>query len=388
MELCAQNFDPDEQATLHLPAPRAGTAELETQRALILKLEAPQVMEYLPLSVYILNEQRQILWLNQKAREEVQVAEPLGLRPGEALGCANSHTMPGGCGTSILCAFCGAPSAITRAIGGTIGADECVIKRYDELGLEALNLLIWTAPLKVEGHRFILMSTSDISSRKRQEVLERLFYHDIGNTITGIQSMIELLQHPEDDPDTDYLNLLKSAADQLADEIASQRILRSIEDGSMASEARWTKLEEVVDQTIDLFTYSLYGRGIEIKKQTGAIWPSIQVDTVLLRRILVNMVKNAVEASGRGDVIRIGFKEDQEGLILWVWNPAVMGKDIQLRIFERSFSTKGRGRGLGTYGMKLIAERYLGGRISFVSAEGEGTCFELWLPQKPGPAPR
>jgi len=138
-------FDPDAQETLFLPAPRARLEELEAQRSVIMTIDAPRTLETLPLAVYILNEQRQIVWLNKKAREEVQVDQAVGLRPGEALGCANSSTMPGGCGTSLLCTFCGAPSAIVRAKGGLEGADECVIKRHDHLGLDALNLLVWTA---------------------------------------------------------------------------------------------------------------------------------------------------------------------------------------------------------------------------------------------------
>lgn len=382
METWKRIYAPEEQATRFLPAPRANEDELEAQRAFILELKAPVALEPLPLAVYILNEQRQILWLNKKAQDSIQVEQALGLRPGEALGCANSRILPGGCGTNALCAFCGAPSAIARAIGGIEGADECVIKRHDDLNLDALNLLVWTAPLDVPGHRFILMTTSDISTRKRHEVLERLFYHDIGNTITGIQAMLDILQHPEDDPGTDYLSLLKSAADQLADEIASQRLLRAVEEGSLESEASRTDLDEIVNQTIDLFRYPLYGKGITIVKTTETTWPIIQVDAVLLRRILVNMVKNAMEASGRGDAIRIGFEDKDDGLVLWVWNPAVMGEETKRRVFERSYSTKGRGRGLGTYGMKLSAERYLGGRVRFDSAPDEGTRFELWLPPR------
>lgn len=378
-------FDTDAQETNFLPAPRSRQVELEAQISVILNLDAPTTLEPLPLAVYILNEQRQIVWLNRNARTAVQVDQAIGLRPGEALGCVNSRTMPGGCGTSVLCAHCGAPTAIVRAVEGAEGADECVIKRHDHLGLEALNLLVWTAPLETPGYRFILMTTSDISTRKRHEVLERLFYHDIGNTITGIQGLLDLLQHPEDDPETDYLSLLKSAADQLADEIASQRILRAVEDGSLNSEASWTDLDEIVHQTIDLFRYSLFGRGITMEKTTGETWPALQIDAVLLRRILVNMVKNAVEASGRGDAIRIGFRNEDDGLAIWVWNPAVMEEETKRGVFERSYSTKGRGRGLGTYGMKLSAERYLGGRVRFTSAPGEGTRFELWLPWTASP---
>lgn len=57
-----------------------------------------------------------------------------------------------------------------------------------------------------------------------------------------------------------------------------------------------------------------------------------------------------------------------------------MPKDVQYQVFQRSFSTKGHNRGLGTYSMKLITEKYLGGKIGFVSNETEGTKFFIKLP--------
>ena len=42
-----------------------------------------------------------------------------------------------------------------------------------------------------------------------------------------------------------------------------------------------------------------------------------------------------------------------------------MPRQVQLQIFKRSFSTKGAARGLGTYSMRLLSERYLKGVVSF-----------------------
>ena len=60
---------------------------------------------------------------------------------------------------------------------------------------------------------------------------------------------------------------------------------------------------------------------------------------------------------------------------------------VQLQLFQRSFSTKGLGRGLGTYSMKLLSERYLGGRISFTSTEEAGTTFTASYPRQLRRAP-
>jgi sensor histidine kinase regulating citrate/malate metabolism len=56
-----------------------------------------------------------------------------------------------------------------------------------------------------------------------------------------------------------------------------------------------------------------------------------------------------------------------------------MDKAVQLQIFKRSFSTKGKGRGLGTYSIKLLTENYLDGNAGFESREDIGTIFRVSL---------
>jgi signal transduction histidine kinase len=59
-----------------------------------------------------------------------------------------------------------------------------------------------------------------------------------------------------------------------------------------------------------------------------------------------------------------------------------MAGDVQRQVFQRSFTTKDEpGHGLGTYSAWLFTERYLGGRLSFVSAEPNGTVFSVTLPR-------
>lgn len=59
-----------------------------------------------------------------------------------------------------------------------------------------------------------------------------------------------------------------------------------------------------------------------------------------------------------------------------------MPQSVKDQIFNRSFSTKGAGRGVGTYSIKLLGERYLSGKVSFTSTPDEGTTFSIKLPIK------
>ena len=67
----------------------------------------------------------------------------------------------------------------------------------------------------------------------------------------------------------------------------------------------------------------------------------------------------------------------------YVHNDTTMPEDVQRQLFQRSFTTKGGlGRGIGTYSVRLFVERYLGGRVHFVSCEPEGTTFTVTLPRE------
>jgi sensor histidine kinase regulating citrate/malate metabolism len=102
-------------------------------------------------------------------------------------------------------------------------------------------------------------------------------------------------------------------------------------------------------------------------------------DPLIIARVLGNMIQNSLEASTESQKVTLASQPFQAGVSFSVHNPAYIPRDVQLQLFKRSFSTKGNGRGLGTYSMKLLTERYLGGRITFSSSQEEGTTFTMML---------
>nr|WP_278336331.1 ATP-binding protein [Desulfonispora thiosulfatigenes] len=99
---------------------------------------------------------------------------------------------------------------------------------------------------------------------------------------------------------------------------------------------------------------------------------------MLVRRVLNNMVKNAVEASD-DEPVTIEVLSELNDIIFKVHNCQYISRDIQLQIFKRSFSTKEKGQGIGTYSMKLLGEKYLAGEVSFSTEKRLGTTFTFRL---------
>ena len=92
------------------------------------------------------------------------------------------------------------------------------------------------------------------------------------------------------------------------------------------------------------------------------------------------MIKNGLEACRIGETLLVGCRLVDNTIEFWVHNPGVIPDEVRLQIFQRSFSTKGPGRGLGTYSIKLLGERYLNGKVYFHSTIEHGTTFVIRLP--------
>ena len=103
-------------------------------------------------------------------------------------------------------------------------------------------------------------------------------------------------------------------------------------------------------------------------------------DQSLVLRILGNMVVNALEAANARQTVTLDCRLKGKEVVFSVSNPGTIPDEVRREIFRRTYSTKGRGRGLGTYSMRLLTS-FLQGEVSFVCREGNTTFF-LRLAQK------
>jgi signal transduction histidine kinase len=213
-------------------------------------------------------------------------------------------------------------------------------------------------------------------------VLERTFFHDILNTVGGISGIARMLANSDvlsAETEGEYKQIIVDLSENLAEEISQQSRLLSAERGEYVPELKNTSLREMLQEVC-----KLYGSHIRTPGRTVVLedFPTVfmKTDPPMLRRIVGNMVLNGLEASPKGSTVRVSLSLISDEVSISVINPGEIPKDVQLQIFNRSFSTKSRsGRGIGTYSMKLFGERYLGGRVGFTSNAGE-TTFHISLP--------
>lgn len=348
-----------------------------------------RVMDVMPNLVGALSDSRQLVLANKAMRDLLGVEEGdllEGPRPGEAFGCINAHVGEGGCGTSPQCQQCGALQTILEAVTQRRHArGECRISCHRDQSVDTLELSLWCAPFVVDGHNFSLLAAVDISDEKRRSALERIFFHDVLNTIQSMLSYIQLLKlaQGQEEEITDLVEGLNHTADILIEEILTQRDLMRAEHRELTVTPSPMTSEDLLRRAVGRFGSRSYQEQPPVELHPEREFLEFVSDPVILGRVLANMVKNAVEAAMLdGGAVTLDARSVDDRVELRVHNPQVMPPEVQHQVFQRSFSTKGPGRGLGTYSMRLLTERYLQGEVGFSSAPNSGTTFYVRLPQE------
>ncbi|EHJ46901.1 histidine kinase [Solidesulfovibrio carbinoliphilus subsp. oakridgensis] len=374
----------EDTATAFLPAGRLAPALIRKIAMEIADSPSAASLALVPLAVAIVSDTRQIVYANDRfvaLAGAATVEDIQGKRLGEALGCLHAGESGGGCGTTRFCRYCGAAQAVVKSLEGERATQECAITRDAPDTFDALNLQVWTAPLELGERRLVLNSLLDIAHEKALRGFERIFFHDILNAVAGIQGLHDLLSLELPESQSSDLELLRQAVQNIQDIVETQKELLSVETREY-HQARSTlhSLELLSDLAAYCQSFDP-GASRILTVDPAAASRTFSSDGRILQRIMVNMVKNALEACRAGETVTLGCETGPDGgVVLWVKNPAVLPEETRMRLFQKGFSTKGPGRGFGVYGMRLFARQCLGGEVDFESDPETGTRFFLRLP--------
>jgi PAS domain S-box-containing protein len=137
-------------------------------------------------------------------------------------------------------------------------------------------------------------------------------------------------------------------------------------------------LKELVDSV--LLSVNLPA-SIALKKQMQRNLTKIYADQQLLKRVLINLVTNAVQAMPDGGKLTLKSQTTSTGQVSVTVEDTGVGipEKIKPQIFTPLFTTKPRGQGFGLAVCKRVIEAH-GGEISFESKEGEGAKFNIKFP--------
>jgi signal transduction histidine kinase len=147
-----------------------------------------------------------------------------------------------------------------------------------------------------------------------------------------------------------------------------------------APQLRPAALNEVVQKTLALLEPELENRGLVVKSRLARQLPLTPIDPTQVQQVLVNLIKNAMQAMTKGGTLTLQTGEGSDGVWVSVTDTGGGIPEEQLnRIFEPFFTTKKKGSGLGLMIVQRIVRAH-DGRIELESQVGRGTTFRIWLP--------
>lgn len=212
---------------------------------------------------------------------------------------------------------------------------------------------------------------------KTQRALVAGIAHEIRNPLGGIQIYVELL---DSDP-----SLSASQKERVRKILREIHRLGEIVEEFLAYARPQVPMtgsfdpKGVVEETVDLMSGIAGERGIRISVRTPAVSSWAIADSGQIRQALLNLVRNAAEASRPGGEVRISWEGDGDSVAISVEDdgPGIAPSD-RVRVFEPFFSTKSDGAGLGLPIVRRLIEQN-GGRISLEDGREGGCRFTIQL---------
>jgi PAS domain S-box-containing protein len=206
--------------------------------------------------------------------------------------------------------------------------------------------------------------------------------HEIRNPLTSIMLHSELLGDEVKvglGENTEAMRLLKVVIDEI------DRLSNITEEYLAYARLPMPKKQVIeadaaISSVLEMMLPEMHRRNINLKYTEPAKSTKINIDSGQFRQVLINLIKNAIDAMPSGGEIEVLMMERGKHLVLFIKDTGSgIPKDIKRRIFDPYFTTKDNGTGLGLYLVQYIANAH-DGWVDVESQRGSGSNFMLTLP--------
>jgi nitrogen fixation/metabolism regulation signal transduction histidine kinase len=226
-----------------------------------------------------------------------------------------------------------------------------------------------------------ILATQRLTAWK--EAVERVI-HEVKNPLTPVGLAAETLKTAWARDKARFADLFPSAIDMI---LGAVRDLKDL----IGEFSRFSRLPPMRPERIDpnalvLDALSPYTQApldrLQVRVDLAPDVPEVEVDADQVKRVLLNVINNALEAMAeKGGELWLRTAREDGGVAIRVDDAGPGVEDVE-RIFEPHYTTKVKGTGLGLAIARQIVEEH-GGRIRAESAPGKGTSVRIHLPAAP-----
>jgi PAS domain S-box-containing protein len=227
-----------------------------------------------------------------------------------------------------------------------------------------------------------ILATQRLTAWK--EAVERVI-HEIKNPLTPVGLAAETLKTAWGRDPARFAEIFPSAIDMILGAVRDLKEL--IGEFSRFSRVPPMRPERLDPNALVLDALSPYTQAplenLKVRVNLAPDAPEVEVDADQVKRVLLNVINNALEAMAEtGGELRLRTAREEGGVAIRVDDDGPGVEDVE-RIFEPHYTTKVKGTGLGLAIARQIVEEH-GGTIRAESAPGRGTSVRIHLPGAPG----
>lgn len=209
--------------------------------------------------------------------------------------------------------------------------------------------------------------------------------HELNQPLTAVANYVEAIRDLLANPDSADMPMIRDALDDTAKEaLRAGHIVRRLRDFVARGEVEKTieKLPLLINEAAVLGLMGAREKGVEPRFDLDPYASPVLVDRVQIQQVLINLIRNAVEAMADGPVrqLTVTSRPDQRGFVRVIvadTGPGVT-PEVAAQLFTAFVSTKAEGMGLGLSICRTIVEAN-GGRIWMEKGAGGGTEFHFTL---------
>lgn len=253
------------------------------------------------------------------------------------------------------------------------------VRSADELGELARAFNLMTEEL-AENRAKLVRAEKESAWRE----MARQVAHEIKNPLTPISLSANLLRRARDENSPEFDTILDRTVDLMLRQVEN---LRQISQnfyafaGERQLDPQPTDLRALVDEIMELNTAWAQELGVRVTVSGEA--PDVLLDATEFKRVLINLVSNALESMPEGGLLHVGLHDGPRETRIDVRDTGGgIDEEVSQRLFEPYFTTRSHGTGLGLAICKRVIDE-MGGSLSLepVSDEqGEGTRAIIRLP--------
>jgi signal transduction histidine kinase len=202
--------------------------------------------------------------------------------------------------------------------------------------------------------------------------------HEIRNPLTALKGFMQLL-HQNADENRKYFEIMLTELERINYIVGEFMVLSKPHNQQQLQDH---DIHVILMSIIPILESQAILHNVIIRVDPVQDLPRVKCDVNQIKQVLINLMKNAIEAMPNGGTVTVRFEKDmpRRELVVYIEDQGEgMPPELLERLGEPFLTTKEKGTGLGLMVCYKIIQAH-GGTISFGSTPGEGTCVKLVLP--------